>query len=154
MNESAELALRDIHFAPSPGFWPPAPGWWLLVVLLALTLALLLRALYGQYRQQRRRRRLLKTLSELRRQCSDDPRALAAELSMLLKRIALTRFPAIEVAALSGARWLAFLDETGGGERFRHGPGQVLAAAPYAPVATLDADSLCTLAADWIRRNA
>lgn len=154
MNEPAELVLRDIHGAPLPGFWPPAPGWWLLGLLLVLTLAVLLHALYGYYRRYRQRRRLLGALADLRRTQGKDPRALAAEVSMLLKRIALTRFPAIEVAGLSGSPWLDFLDETGGGEQFRHGPGRVLADAPYAPAAELDVDGLYTLAVLWIKRNA
>ena len=34
MNELQQLPLRDIHLPEAVSWWPPAYGWWLLVVLL------------------------------------------------------------------------------------------------------------------------
>lgn len=146
-----DLPLRDIHAPPTPELWPPAPGWW---VLLGLGLALLVLGcwwLYGRYRITQRRRRILDELSRLG-EWHTGP-ALAAEVSALLKRVALARYPRTQVAALTGPRWLELLDSKGGGGRFAAGPGRVLAEGPYAPDADFDAAALLALARDWIRRN-
>ena len=156
MNGNPDLVLRDIHAAPPPDFWPPAPGWWVVALLALLALALLGRWLYRRYVIWRRRRFVLVALKEVRKTFDQDGNAaqFAAGLSMLLRRVALARFPRATVAGLSGARWLCFLDETGGGGRFANGPGSVLLSAPYAPHTALDGKALYTLVKDWIKRNA
>jgi hypothetical protein len=148
-------ALRDIHMAPAPSWWPPAPGWWLVAVLALVLLLILLRFLAGRMRVWRRRRRALQLLANART-VSDDRRQVLAELSIALKRIALQCFPQQSVAGLNGADWLAFLDRTdrtGGERRFRDGPGRVLADAPYRPSVEVDLDAVFALARDWTRRN-
>lgn len=146
------LTLRDIHVPPAPDLWPPAPGWWVLFALFATLLVLAGWHLVRYLRVRRRRRHILGELERLRRG-STGPR-LAAEVSALLKRVALARFPRTQVAPLTGEGWLAFLDRTGGGGRFAGGPGKVLAEGPYAPDTTLETEALLGLARDWVRRNA
>ena len=147
-----ELPLRDIHTPPPPELWPPAPGWWILVGLVSILLALGSVWLLRRYRNARRRRGILDELALLEgRQAGP---ALAAEISSLLKRVALVRFPRAQVAALTGRAWLELLDREGGGGRFAEGPGRVLAEGPYAPDADFDAAALLDLARDWIKRNA
>jgi hypothetical protein len=74
-------------------------------------------------------------------------------VSALLKRAALSRFPRAQVAALTGAEWLAFLDRTGGAGAFADGPGRVIADGAYAPRQDCDADALIGLARRWLRQN-
>lgn len=149
--QAIELDLRDIHLPGEPGFWPPAPGWWLLAALLAAGLALLVTRAWHHWRRLRRRHYVLAQLERLRgMRCGPE---LAAALSSLLKRVALARFPRTDVAALSGSEWLAFLDRTGGAGRFRQGAGAVLADGPYAPSVDCDADALLALAREWIKAN-
>ncbi|KAA6184028.1 DUF4381 domain-containing protein [Thiohalocapsa marina] len=147
-----QLDLRDVHVPASAGLWPPAPGWWLLAILLPLVLGLLGRQGWRAWQRRRRRGRILAELDALA--ALEPGPDLAAGLSALLKRLALSRFPRQQVAALTGEAWLAFLDRTGGNGRFSAGPGRALALGPYAPAAQCDAQALLALARDWIRSNA
>jgi len=53
MNPGSELPLRDIHLPAPLSWWPPAPGWWLLLTLLVAI------ALLGGYLLHRYRRNAL-----------------------------------------------------------------------------------------------
>jgi hypothetical protein len=145
------LALRDIHPPGPPGLWPPAPGWWVAGILLAAALAALGARVWQAYRARVRRRRILAELSGIagRARGAD----LAAAVSAILKRVALTRFDRAEVASLTGQAWLEFLDRHGGAGRFTGGAGRVLADGPYAPAPDLEPQALLDIARDWVRRN-
>jgi hypothetical protein len=146
-----QLQLRDIHLPAEPPLWPLAPGWWLVALLLLGAMG------YGLWRLRRLRqaeRRREQIIAELDRLAGHDcGPALVAQVSALLKRAALSRYPRTEVAALTGQTWLAFLDRTGGGGGFREGPGQVIADGAYAPSRDCDAPALLALARRWLRQN-
>lgn len=158
MNEAADTSLaslRDIHAAPLPALWPPAAGWW---ILTALSLLLIVLAVYQgrrYYRRWQRRRQALRHLAKLYDTCrsEDDLRGFAADLSILLRRVALTLYPRQQVAGLSSDEWLRFLDETGGRGEFQHGVGQQLVTAPYSARAQIDSDALYILVRNWIKHN-
>jgi hypothetical protein len=106
MSDSGPV-LRDIHL-PSAGWWPLAPGWWLLllaVVALAVGVA-------WWWRQRTRWRPLQSILREIdaieaaHAIDRDDARA-AEEASRVLRRVARRIDPT--VAAQSGATWRAFV---------------------------------------------
>ena len=132
--------LRDIHLPPPISAWPPAPGWWLLL-LLVLALALggyfWRRRTHLRWRQQARAE--LSRLRQLYAAQQSSPAMLAGALSVLLRRVAISRFPPQEVAALNGEAWLAFLDRTLGQQGvFQSDPGRMLTSAPYLPDAQID----------------
>jgi len=139
---SAGPSLRDIHLPAEPHWWPPAPGWWLLAAVLLVLLAVALR--YGlRARRRRRHARQLDALvqAELARHDDHaDGAALAAALSQLLRRAARASEP--RAAALDGDAWLHWLDGNDPAQPFSHGPGRILAGAPYQrtlPRAAVDA---------------
>lgn len=141
-------ALRPLH-APDPvGWWPPAPGWWLLAGLLLGMLGLI----WWYHRRFALRRVALTELRELVRREPDDTR-LSAGVNQLLRRVALACFPRSQVARLSGEAWLQFLDSSSRDKGFSHGPGRVLATGPFAPACTLDRAALIELARRWIQLN-
>jgi len=151
-----ELPLRDLHLPEPVSWWPPAPGWWLLALLTLMLLALL-----GWWLRRRRlrgriphsARRALRELANRYRKDEDGVR-LAADLSVLLRRIAITLYPRQEVARLTGEAWLEFLDRplrnTKTPDAFRLGAGHVLLEAPYNPRCLVDGKGLLRLAELWI----
>lgn len=123
---------------------PETFGWWVVLALLACALA------YGVWRYVLYRRRTAYRRAALRALAAagQDAAALAA----ILRRTALAAYPRAEVAGLSGEAWLAFLDDTGGTRDFRHGPGAVLARAPYDGTAVAPPDVVAA-AERWITRH-
>lgn len=146
--------LRDIHLPPPVSWWPPAPGWWL---LLGATAAVVMGLLwwFRRRRNNRWRRQALRELADLRSLSSGAQGGVVA-LSVLLRRVALTRFPRHEVAALNGDAWLAFLDRTfGAGNDFTSDAGRLLATAPYTQGKQIEAGTLHVLfdlSERWIRK--
>lgn len=159
--------LRDWHLPEPVSWWPPAPGWWLVA---GLGLALAVIAVHC-WRKRRRRtapvRAALAELAVLRSRFAQEPdgRRFAAAVSVLLRRLALARYPRDQVAGLAGRQWLDFLDRTGGAGGFTQGPGQILAELPYRrsgeddrdpgrrPIRDSEGAGLAELAHRWIRAN-
>ncbi len=153
MNDSDPLQqLRDNHIPEPVPFWPPAPGWWLLTVLLVLLLCMA-GWLWKRHRRTAYRRAALKELQYLRQamtQGQAGTTSIIAELSILLRRTAITRYGRQQVAALNGAAWLAFLDRTGRTTHFST-QGQALLDAPYRRSTTEQLEPLLSLAQRWLQ---
>lgn len=114
------LVLRDIHQPPSPPWWPPAVGWWLVagVVLLAIG------AWAWRAWRRRRRRQALERVFDAGVAAAGTPAARIAAASALLRRAARTRDP--DAGALHGTAWLAFLDAGASAPLFADGEGGLL----------------------------
>ena len=141
--------LRDIHLPTPVSWWPPAPGWWAVLALLLL-FGVLAYVVYSRRRRNRWRRSALSELEGLR---DAAPERMLRGLSVLLRRVAISRFPRHDVAALTGEAWLAFLDRAlGDGTAFQSGVGRVLISGPYAGDAQVDGASLLALCERWIKQ--
>jgi hypothetical protein len=151
------MDLRDIVIPDPVGLWPPAPFVWVLLGAGCLGLAVLIWRGVVRWRARAYRREGLARLSQIegRLLARGEAAAALADLSVLLKRVALAAFPRRQVAPLYGENWLAFLDSSCQEVSFKNGPGRLLASAMMAApdamqISTDDCIQLVKLTRAWI----
>jgi len=117
--------LADIHLPEPVGFWPPAPGWWILFFLLCAVLYWAGRRYYASWKVQRARsfalRELDNCLESFRtasiaataEQCASLKLILVSDVNAVLRRVAMKNFGNENFASLSGTAWIAFLRSHG-----------------------------------------
>jgi hypothetical protein len=83
----------------------------------------------------------------------NDDAQLILSLSQLLRRFAHSRWPHVNIVALYGADWLAFLESKGAKGDFINGAGAVLAWRGYSTTGKIDAPALEALISRWLKAN-
>jgi hypothetical protein len=155
MNDPGSLQnLNDIVLPAPVEWWPLAPGWYVVFVVLACIFCWILFRRLKAWRRNTYRREALRELSEI---CSQGSIA-ARRLPGLLKRTALSAWPREQVAELSGAPWHDFLDRTGDTADFGTGMGKVLDRLSYAgsgepTLSGAEFEQACEATEAWIRRH-
>ncbi len=149
--------LRDIHLPPAIGWWPLAPGWWLLTIVILLGMGATIWLWRRHHRRYAYRRAALLECAQLEQQQHNTSQWLQA-LQGLLKRTAMSAYPQAPIAGLHGRQWLSFLDHHShsNSQSFQQGPGHNLLNGPYQPAPELtstDRQQLQQLVQDWIKRH-
>lgn len=137
MDPNASLAnLRDIALPDPPPLWPPAPGVWLLLIVIAAVVTALAVLWRRRWIDNAYRRAGIALLEDAR---------TTREVNIVLKRVALAVYPRPEVAPLYGDDWTSFLDSSCRGMRFADLVG--VSDEADAP------GKMRSLAQSWIRRH-
>ncbi|PIE00555.1 MAG: hypothetical protein CSA79_03280 [Thiothrix nivea] len=148
------LPLRDIHLPPEIGFWPPAPGWWILLVLVLLAVLWLFA---WRRRQPVYRRRIvqpaLRELQRIEQDYAADPAEMIRQLSILLRRSAISLQGRHRTAGLTGQEWLHFLDQQQNREVFTRRFAEMLTEQPYRQQLQGDATALAEVIRDWLKQQ-
>jgi len=147
-----QLPLKDIHLPQTVGWWPPAPGWWLVGLALGLIGFIVARWLKHLRRQTiyKEAQRILKNL----RAQGGDSRTIISDLSELLRRVAVSGRTRDQVASLRGEAWLSYLDRSLPDAPFSRGLGRCLADAHYRPEqADVDIAALFDLCERWLKQQ-
>ena len=131
--DPTQIPLRDLHLPELIGWWPLAPGWWFLIVLVASGIGYLLYQSFAKWRRNASRRVALRELARIQAEFKHgvDETSLAIELSELLRRTMLAYAPRNEVAGLTGEKWLEWLDQGLDDRPFSEGSGQNVESLPY-----------------------
>ncbi len=127
------LPLRDLHLPETVGWWPPAPGWWILAVLFLTGIAYLAWRWYRAWRFNAPRRFALRELAKFEAAYLEhrNPVTLGKQLSELLRRAMLAYAPRGDMAGLTGDAWLAWLDRGMPLPYFHTEGGKSLLSLPY-----------------------
>jgi Domain of unknown function (DUF4381) len=153
---TSQLPLRDIHLPAAINGWPPAIGWWIVAALLPLLGWLL----YRFYKRVNRNTVIKKALKIARKHLVSiegdsnmGSMQKLCELSVLIRRVAISVAPRAEVAGLTGSVWLAFLDNGFKDAPFSTGVGRLLVDAPYrkTPPTETEIADLINLCQDWLK---
>lgn len=154
MNPDLLSQLRDIHAAAPVPWWPPAPGWWVLALLVLVFLGWLGRRLLARVRLYQRRKKMLGWVEHLNANIDPrrDPQAYLSTLNRIFKLVAMRAFPAQQCAALNGQDWVNFLIENMKNSQSADLLG-VLATGPYDPAPKFDPELMSELARNWIRQH-
>jgi hypothetical protein len=146
------LDLKDIHEPEAIDWWPPAIGWWILAVAIPL-LVIFLIWLYKRLTRKTAIKTAQKMLAEIKQDAMRDSSRKLSDLSVLLRRVAISVSPRTTAAGLTGRQWLAFLDRSVKGMPFSEGAGQLLADAPYrnTPPTESEIAQLINLCEDWLK---
>jgi hypothetical protein len=156
MNPQDPLAqLRDIHLPDPVGWWPPAPGWWLLPILVIGAIVSGIRWALRRHRALAFRRQALLELEQAfgLRETDGDDLAFLRAANAILKRAALQSYPRAELASLHGEAWARFLDS-----RWRRPPERGFSDSDFAAMIYADSVSAATsaevyeLGTRWLRQ--
>jgi hypothetical protein len=125
--------LRDIRGLDPLPWWDLAPGWWALfaAVVISIIAGWLIYNFYpwGKWRADARRQ-LVRMRARVK---TANPKLLVADLSELLRRIAMARYGREACAGLSGEAWLVWLRDRDPRGFDWEKEGRLLIELPYAP---------------------
>lgn len=149
--------LRDIRLPEPIGWWPIAPGWWLLI---ALVLVVTIAFIFKQLKNKRENRYRLIAKNELqvfnRRYSNDqDATALLTDTQKLLRRVALHRYPQErrKFAALSGRQWLGFLNGCCVEKIFTEADAPLFESLPYQKNVSFDISAWQESVTSWLEQH-
>lgn len=130
------IPIRDLHLPEMIAWWPVAPGWWVLFVLLLFASGFIIWRALQNYHLNTARRRAISQLKHLQAEyeSSHDAVLLGIRISKLLRRAMLAYAPRDEIAGLTGKNWLAWLDQGLASKVFTDGPGHNIESLPYCKV--------------------
>jgi hypothetical protein len=136
--------LHDIVVpAPLSLWWPLAPGWWVVITLVILLGGIIGYILWKKWQANAYRRAAVKELNQM----TD-----VNLLPQLLKRTALSVYPRETVAALTGEKWIAFLNASASRAIFTKSIGEKLLSLSYQPheMNETEKQDVLTAAEKWI----
>lgn len=153
-NPDPLVHLKDIHLPDPISWWPLAPGWYAVLLLLLFLILFIGFRIYKRYCYALAKRRALILLAACQQQYEKERNVplSSAHISELLRRVALVYYPREQVASLYGEAWLQFLNKTSTGIDFNP-VREMLLDAPFKTNDTINLKPLFNRAKLWIKQR-
>jgi hypothetical protein len=162
--DSEELLaqLADIHLPEPVSFWPPAPGWWILAILLLTTVAWVSSKGFIASKRRKIKAQALVELDRCYRSYAADfenssgidgnrvKLSFVNEANSVLKRVALVHFPGAAVAGLGGPQWVDFIRDNGESALLTTEIADALSHGRFQTKLEINVDEMNNFAAQWI----
>jgi hypothetical protein len=157
--------LNDIVLPATVGWWPLAPGWYILFALLLIALAWSGYRSLHRWMNNRYRRAALRELQLLEERIhateerdAEVRDAKLRQIPILLKRTALSAYPRSQVASLSGKDWFHFLNSTVKNPSFTESTASTLSKISYSrgELSAVDSQSITALliaSRQWLKHH-
>ncbi len=155
MNPTDSLPLRDIHLPDAVSWWPPAIGWWILLILgllLITALVIGIRKLLQPKMNKSAKAEIEHVLHAYIEQQND--LLLLQQLSAAIRRIGISYLTREEYAGLLGKAWYQHINQLTPKHPFSESVIELLINAPYQKQPQIDADLLQQLIAQvrsWVQ---
>lgn len=146
-----ELPLKDIHLPDPVSWWPPAPGWWILLTLLILLIYFSPRLIKKIKQKPLNKQAIieLKNIETNYKQQKDKTR-LAQDVSALLRRICMSYLSRQQVASTLGNEWIEQVNSVSEKNIFSDELSDVLLKAPYQAGYDYQPEQLLNACHQWI----
>ncbi len=115
--------LKSIHLPNPISIFPLAIGWYILAIIFLIIIIGGIWWISKRIKKQKLIKNIYRMLSNIEQQNNS---TTISEVSILLKRIAIMKFPEQQVHKLFDENWLIFLDTTGKTKNFTQGEGKAL----------------------------
>ncbi len=159
--DSAELLaqLADIHLPESISYWPPAIGWWILALLVLVTLLLLIQK-FANYRHQRKicqyaqaeLNRCYNNYSQAEAGAEDSSKlAYLNHFNTVIRRVALFHYPQANVASLNGVSWVDFIREKGESSLMTEEMAAALQYGRFQTRCDVDIEAMQNFGQQWVK---
>ena len=147
--------LKDIHLPDVPSVWPlPVTFWAVLLTLIAMSV--LLRVFWVKIHKLTAKKYANQEVESITKRFSGNNYKIATELSLLMRRIALMKYPREEISGLSVKSWRQFLENTVKKPVFKVQAGDIIETVMFIPperFKNVNMPDLIHAAKEWIADN-
>jgi len=164
--------LKDIHLPDHISAWPPAFGWWLLILLILAGVIITILTIKKYRRKWGYRKIALRLLTQAYQssnqphespvKCSDDSKVTttvntlrhpAHILMETLKRCAIAAYPDTSLSGLHGKEWIDFLNRQTQQSYFNDTLSTVILDQQYQANPNIDIEQLYHACQQWVRQH-